>query len=64
MRRGHRDWHGGVGPYCGVYDQLNKTYFRSQTADYRPGEGFVPVRFSDSDIEQMAGEMEEANRVP
>jgi hypothetical protein len=35
---------------------------RSQTPEYRPGEGFVPVRFSDSDIEQMAGEMEAAKR--
>ena len=40
----------------------NETYFRSQTPEYRPGEGFVPVRFSDSDIEQMAGEMEAAKR--
>ena len=64
MRRGHRDRHGGVRSYCGLYDQLNNTYFRAQTADYRPGEGFVPVRFTDSDIKQMAREMEEANRVP
>ncbi len=61
MRRGHRD-SDGVRPNCGLYDLLNSTYFRSQTPEYRPGKGFVPVRFSDSDIEQMAGEMEAVNR--
>jgi len=54
--------HEGLLRQGGHYAQLYNTYFRSQTPEYRPGEGFVPVRFSDSDIEQMAGEMEAAKR--
>jgi hypothetical protein len=42
MRHGHRD-SDGVRPYCGLYDLLNSTYFRHQSPDYRPGEGFVAV---------------------
>jgi ATP-binding cassette, subfamily B, bacterial len=30
----------------GHYAQLYNTYFRHQSPDYRPGEGFVPVRMS------------------
>ncbi|MBA2679477.1 MAG: ATP-binding cassette domain-containing protein, partial [Ktedonobacteraceae bacterium] len=37
----------------GHYALLYNTYFRSQAADYEPGGGFVPVRFTDKEVEQM-----------
>lgn len=36
------------------------TYIRSQTPDYRPGEGFVPVRFTDEELQQMVSETPQA----
>ena len=35
----------------GHYAQLYNTYFRHQSPDYRPGEGFVPIRLPLSDLE-------------
>ncbi len=46
----------------GRYAQLYNTYFRHQSADYLPGSGFVPVRFVDKEIEQLA--REEASSTP
>jgi ABC-type multidrug transport system fused ATPase/permease subunit len=39
--------HDGLLHRAGHYAHLYNTYFRSQTPDYRPGEGFVPVRLSE-----------------
>jgi ATP-binding cassette, subfamily B, bacterial len=41
----------------GYYADLYNTYFRHQSADYRPGEGFVPVLLTDKDSEQMKAEV-------
>jgi ATP-binding cassette, subfamily B, bacterial len=35
----------------GHYAQLYNTYFRHQSPDYRPGEGFVPVRLPETEAE-------------
>jgi ATP-binding cassette, subfamily B, bacterial len=35
----------------GHYAQLYNTYFRHQSPDYRPGEGFVPVRLPEAALE-------------
>jgi ATP-binding cassette, subfamily B, bacterial len=40
----------------GHYAQLYNTYFRHQSPDYRPGEGFVPVRLPDAEAEAEAEE--------
>src|SRR5262249_33835600 len=37
----------------GHYATLYNTYFRSQAANYVPGGGFVPVRFTDEEVAQM-----------
>ncbi len=37
----------------GHYAQLYNTYFRHQSPDYRPGEGFIPVLIPVSDSEQV-----------
>lgn len=33
----------------------HNTYFRHQSPDYRPGEGFVAVRAGEEQMEPMAG---------
>jgi ABC-type multidrug transport system fused ATPase/permease subunit len=35
----------------GHYAHLYNTYFRHQSADYRPGEGFVPVHLAVTGVE-------------
>jgi hypothetical protein len=35
----------------GEYADLYNTYFRHQSPDYRPGEGFVPIRLPLPDLE-------------
>jgi ABC-type multidrug transport system fused ATPase/permease subunit len=40
--------HEGLLAHGGHYADLYNTYFRHQSADYRPGEGFVPVRLTAS----------------
>jgi len=37
----------------GKYSELYNTYFRHQSPDYRPDEGFVPIRLTDKDVAQM-----------
>jgi ABC-type multidrug transport system fused ATPase/permease subunit len=37
----------------GYYSNLYNTYFRSQSPDYKPGEGFVPLNLSDAEIEEL-----------
>lgn len=44
----------------GHYAHLYNTYFRSQTPDYLPGQGFVPVRFTNEEIERMARDAQRA----
>src|SRR5262249_51458958 len=39
--------HGALMAACGHYAQLYNTYFRHQSPDYRPGEGFVPVHLAE-----------------
>ena len=39
----------------GHYAHLYNTYFRHQSPDYRPGEGFVAVRSGEEQTEPMAG---------
>jgi ABC-type multidrug transport system fused ATPase/permease subunit len=46
----------------GHYAHLYNTYFRSQSATYQPGEGFVPVKLSDAEIEAL-DQLAEAARV-
>jgi ABC-type multidrug transport system fused ATPase/permease subunit len=46
--------HEGLLAEGGYYAHLYNTYFRSQTPDYLPGQGFVPVRSPVSEIEQTA----------
>jgi ABC-type multidrug transport system fused ATPase/permease subunit len=37
----------------GYYSNLYNTYFRSQSPDYQPGEGFVPLKLSDAEIKEL-----------
>jgi ABC-type multidrug transport system fused ATPase/permease subunit len=37
----------------GYYSSLYNTYFRSQSPDYQPGEGFVPLKLSDVEIKEL-----------
>jgi ABC-type multidrug transport system fused ATPase/permease subunit len=37
----------------GYYSNLYNTYFRSQSPDYQPGEGFVPLKLSDAEITEL-----------
>jgi ABC-type multidrug transport system fused ATPase/permease subunit len=37
----------------GYYSNLYNTYFRSQSPDYQPGEGFVPLQLSDAEIKEL-----------
>jgi ABC-type multidrug transport system fused ATPase/permease subunit len=37
----------------GYYSSLYNTYFRSQSPDYQPGEGFVPLKLSDTEIKEL-----------
>jgi ABC-type multidrug transport system fused ATPase/permease subunit len=37
----------------GYYSNLYNTYFRSQSPDYQPGEGFVPLKLSDAEINEL-----------
>jgi ATP-binding cassette, subfamily B, bacterial len=46
--------HAGLLRAGGYYADLYNTYFRSQSPDYVPGGGFVPVRLSDREIGQLA----------
>jgi ATP-binding cassette subfamily B protein len=46
--------HAGLLRAGGYYADLYNTYFRSQSPDYVPGGGFVPVRLSDKEIGQLA----------
>jgi ABC-type multidrug transport system fused ATPase/permease subunit len=41
---------------AGHYADLYNTYFRSQEYDYVPGEGFVPVRLTDTEIGRMVAD--------
>lgn len=43
--------HNGLMRHSGYYAHLYNTYFRHQSLDYRPGEGFVPVRLPIEDEE-------------
>jgi ABC-type multidrug transport system fused ATPase/permease subunit len=47
----------------GHYADLYNTYFRHQSPDYRPGEGFVALRSTDRDSGEMAHEMTGRDRV-
>ena len=46
----------------GHYAHLYNTYFRSQSATYQPGAGFVPIKLSDAEIEAL-DQLAEAARV-
>jgi ATP-binding cassette subfamily B protein len=37
----------------GYYSNLYNTYFRAQSPDYQPGEGFVPLKLSDAEINEL-----------
>jgi ABC-type multidrug transport system fused ATPase/permease subunit len=37
----------------GYYASLYNTYFRSQSPDYQPGQGFVPLKLSDAEINEL-----------
>jgi ATP-binding cassette subfamily B protein len=37
----------------GYYSSLYNTYFRSQSPDYQPGEGFVPLQLSEVEIKEL-----------
>jgi hypothetical protein len=37
-----------------TYGQHTKTHFRHQSANYRPGEGFVRVTLADEEAERVA----------
>ncbi len=57
LRAGHiveEGTHAGLMAAGGHYAQLYNTYFRHQSPDYRPGEGFVPVRIG---APALAGEV-------
>jgi ATP-binding cassette, subfamily B, bacterial len=45
--------HRGLLELGGHYAFLYNTYFRSQSANYQPGEGFVPVKLSNAEIEEL-----------
>ena len=45
--------HSGLLERGGHYAYLYNTYFRSQSANYQPGEGFVPVKLSNTEIEEL-----------
>ena len=47
--------HAGLLRAGGHYAHLYNTYFRHQSPDYRPGEGFVAVRPGEAEPEPMAG---------
>jgi ABC-type multidrug transport system fused ATPase/permease subunit len=47
--------HNGLLRQGGKYADLYNTYFRSQEVNYRPGQGFVPVKFTDTELQQMQG---------
>ena len=46
--------HAGLLRAGGYYADLYNTYFRSQSPDYVPGGGFVPVRLTDKENGQLA----------
>lgn len=48
--------HDGLLQQGGHYADLYNTYFRSQAPDYVPGEGFVPVRFTNEELQKMREE--------
>jgi ATP-binding cassette, subfamily B, bacterial len=54
--------HRGLLARGGHYAHLYNTYFRSQSAAYQPGEGFVPVKLGDAEIEAL-DQLAEAARV-
>src|SRR5579871_1623218 len=54
--------HEGLLERGGHYAHLYNTYFRSQTADYKPGTGFVPVKLSEEEIAEL-DRLAEAARV-
>jgi ATP-binding cassette subfamily B protein len=54
--------HRGLLARGGHYAHLYNTYFRSQSATYQPGEGFVPVKLSDAEIKAL-DQLAEATRV-
>ena len=52
--------HAGLLGAGGHYAYLYNTYFRHQSPDYRPGEGFVTVRAADVEPEQAISETTQA----
>ncbi|MGO8947829.1 MAG: ABC transporter ATP-binding protein [Ktedonobacterales bacterium] len=54
--------HDGLLEQGGHYAHLYNTYFRSQSSTYRPGEGYVPVKLTSAEIEEL-DRLAEAARV-